>query len=190
MDRLAQLDVGKIVAYTPETAQEYFAGLASTSGNASCVHYELVPQIEGSLGDRLKAFLAPQLAAGRRIVVLGMDSPTVPLEFIEQAFADLERAEVVLGPALDGGYYLLGCRGRFPPIFDGIAWGGSTVLADTVARLTEAQWKFATLPPWYDIDSGEDLQLLQSHIAAMRRAGIDPEVPRVERMLKEMPSCT
>ena len=60
-------------------------------------------------------------------------SPTLPLEYVANAFARLETADVVLGPATDGGYYLLGCGRRVPPIFDRIAWGTNRALADTIA---------------------------------------------------------
>ena len=111
------------------------------------------------------------------------DSPTLPPAFVEQAFAELERADVVLGPATDGGYYLLGCR-RLPPIFDGIAWSGSRVLAETVARLSDPAWRLAVLPPWYDVDTPDDWQMLRGHLAALLRAGVDPDLPHTLELLR------
>ena len=116
------------------------------------------------------------------MVLVGTDSPTLPLVLIEQAFKDLERADVVLGPATDGGYYLVGCR-RLPPIFEGVAWSSSRTLADTVARLCDPGWRLALLPPWYDVDTADDWQMLRGHVAAMRRAGIDPGMPRTAALL-------
>jgi glycosyltransferase A (GT-A) superfamily protein (DUF2064 family) len=132
----------------------------------------------------MAAFFAGRFRAGARaVVLLGTDSPTVPLAFVEQAFGELERAHVVLGPATDGGYYLVGCAGSFvPPIFEGIAWGGNGVLGDTVRRLADPRWRLAVLPPWYDVDTLDDWRMLQGHLAALRRAGLDPGVPHTEAL--------
>src|SRR5207302_2932848 len=134
---------------------------------------------------RLRAFVQSQVEGGAEAVVaIGTDSPTLPIEFIEQAFVLLDAADVVLGPASDGGYYLLGCGRKVPPVFDGIAWGSPTVLAETVARL-DASWQVALLPPWYDVDTLEDWQVMGGHLAALRRTGIDPGVPRIEALAGE-----
>src|SRR5262249_48797207 len=116
------------------------------------------------------------------IVLLGTDSPTVPLGFIEQAFDELTRADVVLGPATDGGYYLIGCARLVPPIFERVTWGSSRVLLDTITRLTQFDGRVALLPPWYDVDTLSDWWALRGHLAALRRAGIDPGVPHTERL--------
>jgi glycosyltransferase A (GT-A) superfamily protein (DUF2064 family) len=107
----------------------------------------------------------------------------LPPAIVEQAFEELKTADVVLGPAMDGGYYLLGCARKLPPIFEGVAWGSPTVLADTLARLADRAWRVALLPPWYDVDTLDDWHLLRGHALALRRAGIDPGLPRTERLL-------
>jgi hypothetical protein len=136
----------------------------------------------------MAAFLDEQLRAGAEtVVLLGSDSPTLPLELVRQAFKELDRADVVLGPATDGGYYLLGCARRLPPIFNGIPWGSCRVLAETVARLSDPTWRLAVLPPWYDVDTLEDWWALCGHLAALRRAGLDPGVPRTVLLLEERP---
>lgn len=171
-DRLAGLDCRRCLVYVGAPA--YFAEVAAG-------RYDLVPQQAGDLGQRLSSFMADELAAGTEaVVVVGADSPTMPPGLAEQAFAELERADVVLGPATDGGYYLLGCH-RLPPVFGGIAWGTSRVLAETVARL-DPSWRLALLPPWYDVDTLDDWRMLCGHLAALRRAGIDPGLPRTEAL--------
>src|SRR5437016_2253114 len=145
LTRLRALEVERVVAFAPTSAQAYFGGI---------VHgrFTLVPQAEGDLGRRMAAFLTDRLQAGAEAVVLvGTDSPTVPLAYIDQAFHELAHAEVVLGPALDGGYYLIGCARRLPPLFEGIPWGSSSVLGATVARLALTDLRLALLPPWYDV---------------------------------------
>ena len=86
---------------------------------------------------------------------------------------------------MDGGYYLVGCGREVPPIFQSIAWGTAQVLAQTISSLGDPHWRLALLPPWYDIDTCADWDLLRAHIAAMRRAGMDPEVPHIEALLAE-----
>jgi rSAM/selenodomain-associated transferase 1 len=93
-----------------------------------------------------------------RVVIVGTDAPTVPLQHIRAAFRVLEEKPVVLGPVSDGGYYLIGMsRGRKELFFD-IPWGTSRVFEQTVARLSPCE--YALLPVWYDIDLPEDLRRL------------------------------
>ncbi len=100
---------------------------------------------------------------------------------MDLAFAALEHADVALGPAADGGYYLIGCRRTVPPIFDGIAWGGPRVLLDTIAHLPES-FSLAMLPLWHDVDTLADWFALRGYLAAQRRAGLDPNVLHTERL--------
>src|SRR5262249_37661668 len=144
----------------------------------------LEPQAEGDLGQRMANFFAAQLHnRAQRVVLVGTDSPTLALEFIQRGFDSLRDADVVLGPATDGGYYLLGCARRLPPIFSGIAWGKSSVLAETVARLSDPAWRLALLPPWYDVDTLDDWKMLTGHVAALGRAGINPGVAHIETLI-------
>src|SRR5262245_11705482 len=136
----------------------------------------------------MEAFFRARFASGaERVVLLGTDSPTLPVAWVEAAFARLDAADVVLGPATDGGYYLIGCARRVPQVFTGVAWGRPTVLAETVARLTDPRRRLALLPPWYDLDTITDWQMLQGHLRALRRAGIDPGVPHLEQL--DHPEC-
>jgi rSAM/selenodomain-associated transferase 1 len=179
LDRLAGLDARRMLVFSPAEAEADFAALAGQ-------RYTLAAQGKGDLGARLARFFLGQCDAGaRQTVVVGSDSPTLPVEHVEAAFAALQTADVVLGPATDGGYYLLGCGPRLPPVFDGIAWSGSTVLADTVARLADPGWRLTVLPPWYDVDTPEGWAMLRGHVAALRRAGIDPGVGHTEALLQE-----
>jgi glycosyltransferase A (GT-A) superfamily protein (DUF2064 family) len=118
-------------------------------------------------------------------VAVGTDNPTLPVEYIERAFLALENAEVVLGPAMDGGYYLIGSRPEHPPLFDNISWSSGHVLAETIAALADPRWRLLVLPPWYDVDTPEDWTMLCGHVAALRRAGIDPAVPHTEVLLRD-----
>jgi uncharacterized protein len=169
--RLTEVEAERVLAFAPSKSGPFFANLVRD-------RFRLTPQADGDLGVRMTAFFSEQLQAGATTtVLLGTDSPTVPLAFVEDAFRELEHADVVLGPATDGGYYLLGIAGRLPPLFDGIAWGGPDVLGQTVRRLSDPSWRLALLPPWYDVDTLDDWRMLQGHLAALRRAGLDPGLP-------------
>jgi uncharacterized protein len=176
IQRLAAVEARRMLAFTPADREADFAALAAG-------RFALAPQAEGDLGQRLAAFVDREMDAGARAVVLvGADSPTLPVAHVEQAFAELEWADAVLGPASDGGYYLAGCGPRRPPLFEGITWGTGRVLAETVAALEDPQWRLCVLPPWYDVDTPEDWAMLCGHLAALRRAGIDPGVPHTEAL--------
>ncbi len=178
LDRLASIDAHRLLVFTPPDAESFFEEVAKG-------RFTLAAQGEGDLGERMAALLTHQLAAGAKtVVIVGTDSPTLPLAFIEQAFRELERVDVVLGPATDGGYYLIGCAGAVPPLFEGIAWGSSHVLQQTMNRLDDRSWRLTLLPPWYDVDTLDDWRMLQGHVAALRRAGLDPGVPHTERLLQ------
>ncbi len=184
LERLAAAGARRFVAFDPPDARPFFASLVAG-------RYELAAQAPGHLGERLSAFVRDRQREGAAAIVLvGTDSPTLPAEFVRRAFEELERADLVLGPATDGGYYLVGCGRRLPPIFEGIDWGGPRVLAETVARLGEPGWRLAVLPPWYDVDTAQDWEMLCGHLAALRRAGTDPSVPHTERLLTGLSSCS
>jgi glycosyltransferase A (GT-A) superfamily protein (DUF2064 family) len=74
-----------------------------------------------------------------------------------------------------------------PPIFDRIGWGSSRVLQDTIAALSDPQWRVSLLPPWYDVDTPEDWEMLCGHVAALRRCGVDPQVPHIESLMQRIP---
>jgi rSAM/selenodomain-associated transferase 1 len=127
-----------------------------------------------NLGERLSEAFRTAFDEGiERIVVLGSDSPTVPLDCIHEAFEELGRYDAVIGPSLDGGYYLLGCSQFIPEIFQGVSWGKVTVLRETTDALQRAQKRFNYLIDWYDIDTDEDLLRLREEIAFNSR--IDPD---------------
>jgi rSAM/selenodomain-associated transferase 1 len=180
LDRVADLDARRVLVFAPPETHDEFAAIAGS-------RFRLQAQQAGDLGQRMAAFFSRELASGAsQVAVIGTDSPTLPSEFVDQAFAALDTADVVLGPATDGGYYLLGCGRRLPPVFDGIDWGTSRVLEQTISRLAGTTWRVAVLKPWYDVDTPDDWATLSGHVAALRLAGDDPQVPRTEALLSEV----
>src|SRR5262249_31434702 len=174
--KFRDIAVQRLLAYAPPESKAYFQAL----GNS---RYQLEEQGAGDLGRRLASFVERRFQRGcRRVVVIGADSPTLQPSLVERALVALENADVALGPAADGGYYLIGCAKKTPPLFEGISWGGPTVLAETVQRAKKAGLRIALLEPWYDVDTKADWEMLKGHCRAMRLAGIDPGVPATEAL--------
>ncbi|MCA1668772.1 MAG: glycosyltransferase, partial [Thermomicrobia bacterium] len=102
-----------------------------------------------------------------QVVLIGSDLPSLPPAYIAQAFARLDDgAEVVLGPAEDGGYYLIAAATPHPALFADIPWSTNAVFARTVERVAACGLTLATLPPWYDIDGMADLRRCMDDLAA------------------------
>jgi len=116
------------------------------------------PQPPGDLGARMAAAFAGAFMAGAaRVVLVGTDCPDLEVEILARAFAELRRAEVVLGPAEDGGYYLLGLTGVLPTLFSAVNWGTAQVFDQTVTRVRQAGRSLALLPRLADLDRPPDL---------------------------------
>jgi rSAM/selenodomain-associated transferase 1 len=178
VQRTAALAVRRVLVFAPEDAASYFIRIADGQ-------FALSPQSQGDLGERMTGFFAEQFAGGAsRVVLLGTDSPTLPPSHIERAFAELTRADVVVGPATDGGYYLIGLQRPMPDLFAGIAWGTNQVLEQTIHRVRDSGRRLALLPPWYDVDTLDDWRMFRGHVAALRCAGVDPAIPHTEQLLK------
>jgi len=167
----------RVLCFAPREAEAFFQSLSQGD-------YELWPQPEADLGERMRAFFAEHLRReDDRVVVIGSDSPTLPLEFVEQAFHLLGERECVIGPATDGGYYLLGLRGRLLPLFQEMSWSNDRVLEQTIDRLETAGCVPALLPVWYDVDTADDLRFLRGHVRALRHAETPLHLGEVDRIL-------
>jgi hypothetical protein len=146
--------------FTPAEDEPYFARLAPA--------FVRVLQQGPDLGARLQHAFAALFATGARVVVaVGADTPTLPAALITDAVSRLadDRADVVLGPTDDGGYYLVGLRRPAPALFDGIAWSTPAVLGETLQRAETAGLRVALLPPWFDVDTPVDLERLEATLA-------------------------
>lgn len=122
-----------------------------------------------NLGARLEAALADACAHGfGPLLVVGTDSPTVPLAFVSEALFILrsKQADVVLGPTDDGGYYLVGLRQPAPGLFESVAWSTPLAYAHTAANAARLGLRLHVLPPWYDIDTPDDLARLRRELSA------------------------
>jgi uncharacterized protein len=120
-------------------------------------------QTTGDLGDRMAAAFDQGFAAGHdRVVTIGTDCPGIDRTILDQAFTALESHDLVLGPAADGGYYLIGLRRAIPELFQSIAWSTATVRTKTLEIATALNLSYALLPELSDIDRPEDLIHLPS----------------------------
>jgi rSAM/selenodomain-associated transferase 1 len=144
-----------------------YAGDPGRYGEAVPAGWRLVPQGEGSLGDRLERLLGPLAEpAARPTVVLGSDSPQLPAARLGEAFAALATHDLALGPCADGGYYLLGTRRGLPVgLLREVRWGSSHAGEDTRAAGRRAGLTCALLPPGYDLDRLGDLRRLAGELA-------------------------
>jgi rSAM/selenodomain-associated transferase 1 len=164
----------RAIVFAPPDAE---AALQEVAGD----RWRLLPQAAGDLGQRMKVFFAESLARFDRIVLIGSDSPDLPIEYVSQAFEALGTHDVVLGPAQDGGYYLVGAARQVPRIFDGIDWGTARVWEQTLANLRSAARHWHELPSWYDIDDDGSLRAL---LLNLNREGlVDPHLCSLESQL-------
>jgi rSAM/selenodomain-associated transferase 1 len=117
-------------------------------------------QHDGDLGAKLFAALECGLAGGHpKVVILGSDSPTLPVDHIRWLLEC--EADAALGPTLDGGYYGIGCRRIRPTMFDGVRWSSGDALRDTVASAEACGLSCAVGPAWFDVDRPEDVVRLR-----------------------------
>lgn len=127
---------------------------------ADALDWTLVEQPAGDLGERMRRIAALGLAESDAVVLIGNDCPALDGEYLNGACAALHGQPVVLGPAEDGGYVLLGLRRVDPLLFSAMPWGTDRVLAMTCERLQQLEWTHQLLPVLWDVDRPEDLPRL------------------------------
>lgn len=148
-----------VIAYLPEEAIVYFAGLAPD--------FDLLLQSGRNLGERLDHALTHYLNAGyRNAVIMDSDSPTLPAGCLSSAFAMLNSgSDVVIGPCEDGGYYLIGMKKPHPRLLREVRMSTPQVTSDTLAVAVEEGLQVGLLPTWYDIDNQLSLQRLYAELS-------------------------
>jgi len=118
---------------------------------------ELRSQRGADLGERMYHALEDGLARYRKVILVGSDCPALNRDYLSDAEAALDNCPVVLGPAEDGGYVLIGASHIRGALFEGIRWGGATVFAETVERMTALGMSWSQLQSLADIDRPGDL---------------------------------
>jgi uncharacterized protein len=124
----------------------------------------LARQPSGDLGTRMLAALE---TGGDPTLVIGSDCPAFTPEHLRAAADALGHADVVLIPAEDGGYVLIGARSPQSELFSGVSWGTSTVLAETRERIAALNLKAVELGPLWDVDTESDLARLERELPAL-----------------------
>jgi len=153
MGALSDVDIA--LAYTPSRAQKPF--------NDFCPeNFGLFAQHGRTLGEKLCHIFQEKLSEGYAAVsIMGSDSPDLPNRLVQASFSLMltQRADLVLGPCPDGGYYLIAATKLYPDLFSGIPWSTDKVLATTLTKAAELGLKTKLLPPWNDLDTFQDLVL-------------------------------
>jgi rSAM/selenodomain-associated transferase 1 len=147
------------LCYTPEGEEEAFEEV-EREGSL------MIAQRGATLGERLTNCFADFFGLGfESVVVIGADSPTLPGEYLFDAFECFETDDdVVIGPTEDGGYYLVGMRRLHHRIFEDIPWGGAFAMDATIERAREAGLNLVVLPEWRDVDTPEDFERLKREL--------------------------
>jgi rSAM/selenodomain-associated transferase 1 len=153
-------DVQPIISYLPLKEEAYFRSLAPD--------FALLPQHGDNLGARLDNALTHCLMNGyQNAVIMDSDSPTLPAAYLAQAFTALDKADVVLGPCADGGYYLIGLNHPQPCLLRGVQMSTPHVVRDTLNLAAADGLSVIQLPLWYDVDTAVELERLKLELASL-----------------------
>ncbi len=154
-------EVEKLQAFHPLIVEVHF-----TSGDEQLMQSWLGSDIiykrqsEGDIGCRMAFAFQASFAEGmNNVVLIGTDCPELNAQVMAQAFQALRQHDLVLGPAQDGGYYLIGLRRLIPELFAGISWSTATVLQQTLSIAQRLELSVAKLPLLRDVDRPEDLSI-------------------------------
>lgn len=193
----------KIIYFYPPFSFEYFKAItygtiSPLKTNSPHLSPWLIRTQQGkNLGERLLRAISEELKDYRKksdshnkidkFIVIGSDSPTIPEKYIREAFLILENEDIVLGPAEDGGFYIIGVKKSWPGIFKSVRWSSNDTLKDIILNLEKLSLKFKLLPEWYDVDEITDISKLSKDIKTMPNFYCDNTrtlLNKLERKLK------
>ena len=150
-----KLPIDRYLACAPSSTHVFFKIMEERQG------VKLIDQVGDDLGARMdQAFSTLFVQGYRQIVLIGTDVPTLPLDHFKQALTALENHDLVLGPAFDGGYYLIGLKRPIPELFADIPWSTDQVLRLTQEKASAIGLKASLIQPWRDVDTLADLEAL------------------------------
>ena len=132
------------------------------------------------------AFLELHSIGYEKIVLIGSDSPTIQKRHINLAFIKLKNNDVVIGPSVDGGYYLIGLKKPNQKLFTGINWGTKEVFKQTLLKIRSNNLSLELLEPWYDVDTPSDLKFLLTHIKYLKTSSDNFIPERTLKLLKQL----
>lgn len=149
------LPIDRYLACAPSATHVFFKIMEERQG------VKLLDQAGDDLGGRMNQAFHTLFAQGyRQVVLIGTDVPALPLGHFKQALLALENHDLVLGPALDGGYYLIGLKRMAPELFADIPWSTNQVLRLTQEKAATIGLKASLIQPWRDVDTLADLEAL------------------------------
>jgi rSAM/selenodomain-associated transferase 1 len=144
----------------------YYSQFIDDQDEWSNTHFQKKRQAKGDLGTRMRLGFQDAFVDHEKVVVIGSDCADLSVDLVEQAFQALDTNDFVVGPATDGGYYLLGMNCFHPEVFADIAWSSESVLPDTLSIIEAHDWNVHLLPALTDIDHWSDW------VAYLKRAGV------------------
>ena len=164
----------RVIAYSPiDKAKEF----------SEFPRWQLTPQSDGPLGERMANYFVETFAADAdRVVLIGSDCPDITPEIINEAFESLTHSDVVLGPTFDGGYYLVGMSEKFHDIFSDITYSTESVLEETLSLAKRNSISCHCLDRLNDIDEIDDLKQYIQQLRDKQTAG---EASTMEAVLWE-----
>lgn len=164
--KVAEFWPGRLVlCVSPAVNHPVFANLVEE------LHCETVVQSGDSLGDRMMNALQQGISQADRAVVMGCDVPQIEKGVLVEAWQGLKDGQDVIGPAMDGGFYLLGTHGLPQSVFGRVVWGGNQVLNQVISQGQAAGIKFKQLDQLRDIDRREDVAWLARQNLGFQRFG-------------------
>jgi rSAM/selenodomain-associated transferase 1 len=168
----------RLIVFDPPSAAPAVAEWLGVAAGA------LRPQSAGDIGLRMeRAFDAFFQAGARRVALIGTDVPALAFEDVREALESLDDHDVVVGPATDGGYYLIALKRPAPELFRGIGWSGPDVLARTLDRAAERALSVRVLRTIGDVDTIEDLAAEWERIRPLLGEAMREEMERTHPYL-------
>lgn len=181
-------DDGNVTAYAAYTP----AGSKAALRSLLPAGFRLMAQGEGDLGARMLASISGLLAAGHAgAILIGADMPTLPTSILRSAVQAVRSGDcLVLSPAFDGGYTLIGLSRPHAGLFSDIPWSTGAVYRVTLERAHEHGLPVVNIPGWYDVDDAASLQMLADELSGWRPAFADPnlvgaDAPATRQFLRE-----
>ncbi|MEQ8625234.1 MAG: TIGR04282 family arsenosugar biosynthesis glycosyltransferase [Vicingaceae bacterium] len=137
--------------------------------NWSSNYFKKHLQVEGDLGEKMRTAFETVIEPNSKTIIIGSDCFDLTSEIIDEAFEALDKNDLVIGPANDGGYYLLGMKKLTPELFESVAWSTDAVLSETLKRAKELELKVKCLQELIDIDNIDDL----------KKSGYSPKIEKI-----------
>lgn len=155
----------KITSSVEAQRKVYYSEFIPFNDEFESNKFEKRLQCKGNLGKKMYEALNDSFKErAKKAVLIGSDNYEIGTSIIEKAFTELDKYDVVLGPATDGGYYLIGMKSPDKTLFENITWSKENVLLDTILHIKKAGKTYKLLPTLNDVDTEEDLGVLKNFI--------------------------